>query len=286
MLGTQHEVDTPSGRIRYLDVGEGDPVVFVHGILADGQLWRRVVPMLADGHRCIVPDWPLGSHTVPLRPDADLTPPGLVRIILDTLDALQLERVTLVGNDTGGALCQMLVAEHPNRASRLVLTPSDAYENFPPPVLFLPLKAAAAVPGGLFVLLQLLRIRALHRLPTSFRGLTKRLDTSLTTSWCAPARKDSGVRRDLRKAIKGVGPRHTLAAASRFSEFHKPVLIAWPQRARFFPYQHAQQLAHDFPNATLETLHDAYAFVSEDQPRRLAELITDFLRRHPQPTTE
>lgn len=286
MRGKQHEVDTPSGRIRYIDVGEGAPIVFVHGILADGQLWRRVIPLLSDRHRCIVPDWPLGSHTVPLRPGADCTPPGLVQIIIDTLDALDLEQVTLVGNDTGGALCQMLVSEHPNRVSHLVLTPSDAYENFPPPALFLPLKVAAALPGGLLVLLHLLRIRLLHRLPTSFGGLVKRLDTRLTASWCTPARKDRAVRRDLRKAIKGVGARHTLTAASRFRDFQKPVLIAWPRRTRFFPYQHAQQLADDFPNSDLETVDDAYAFVSEDQPSRLAELITDFLTRHPRPTAK
>lgn len=282
MLGQQQEeVDTPSGRIRYVDVGDGDPIVFVHGVLADSQLWRRVVPLLADRYRCIVPDWPLGSHTVAVHPDADLTPPGLVRIILDTLDALQLEEVTLVGNDTGGALCQMLVADHPDRVSHLVLTPCDAYENFPPPVLFGPLKMAAAVPGGLLVLLQVLRIRVLHRLPTSFGALMKRLDTALSASWCTPARTDRAVRRDLRKVIKGVAPRHTLDAASRFASFERPVLIAWPRRTRFFPYRHAQQLADDFSNSTLATVDDAYAFVSEDQPAVLAELVDALLSPRP-----
>jgi pimeloyl-ACP methyl ester carboxylesterase len=286
LLGEEHHVDTRSGRIRYVDVGEGEPIVFVHGVLADGQLWRRVVPLLADRCRCIVPDWPLGSHTVPLHPAADLSPPGLVQLVIDTLDALGLEQVTLVGSDTGGAICQMLVVEHPDRVSRLVLTPCDAYENFPPPVLFGPLKAAAAVPGGLLVLLQLLRLRALHRLPTSFGALMKRLDTSLTASWCAPARADRDVRRDLRKAVKGVAPHHTLEVAARFPDFEKPVLIAWPRRARFFPYRHAQRLAEDFPRSALKTVDDAYAFVSEDQPTVLADLIGDFMETHPRAPTD
>ena len=143
-----NEARLQQGTIRYRESGTGEPVVLVHGLLTDGQLWREVAPRLARDFRVIAPDWPLGSHQLPLEPGADLSPPGLARIIADFISELDLEEVTLVGNDTGGALCQLVAAHHPERLGRLVLTPCDAYENFLPPA-FRPLQMLAHVPGAL-----------------------------------------------------------------------------------------------------------------------------------------
>src|SRR3954463_13233489 len=103
-LGQQHEVKLPQGTIRYRERGEGEPIVFVHGLLVNGDLWRKVVPRLAESYRCITPDWPLGSHQVALEPDADLTPPGVAKLIADFLEALDLNAATVVGNDSGTGL--------------------------------------------------------------------------------------------------------------------------------------------------------------------------------------
>jgi pimeloyl-ACP methyl ester carboxylesterase len=113
-----NEVRLPQGTIRYRDLGAGEPIVLVHGLLTNGELWREVAPRLASDFRVIAPDWPLGSHELPLETDADRTPPGLSRLIADFLAALELENVTLVGNDTGGALCQLVAAHHPQRAAK------------------------------------------------------------------------------------------------------------------------------------------------------------------------
>ena len=95
-MATMREVDLSAGPIRYRDNGEGPPVVFVHGLLVDGDLWRKVTPHLEDRFRCIVPDWPLGSHTLPMRDGADLTPRGVARLIGEFLEALDLQDVTVV----------------------------------------------------------------------------------------------------------------------------------------------------------------------------------------------
>ncbi len=102
------------------------------------------MPLLVGrGYRCVVPELPLGGHLLPLRDDADLTPPGLARLLVDVLDALRLRQLDVVGVDTGGALTQLLMADHRDRVRRVVLTACDAYEHFPPrtPVgrLFTPL---------------------------------------------------------------------------------------------------------------------------------------------------
>ena len=109
------EIQLPAGPIRYRDTGRGEPLVFVHGFLVDGRLWRKVTPRLERDFRCIAPDWPLGSHEVPMNRDADTSPAGVAKIIAEFLEALDLKNVTLVGNDSGGALCQIVATEHPER---------------------------------------------------------------------------------------------------------------------------------------------------------------------------
>src|SRR5215469_5235008 len=117
-LGEPRTVRLPGGEIAFRERGDGPPVVFVHGLLVNADLWRDVVPVVADaGFRCLAPDWPLGSHDCAMAPDADLSPPGLAGLIEAFLDALDLSEVTLVANDTGGALVQVLMARHPERVS-------------------------------------------------------------------------------------------------------------------------------------------------------------------------
>src|SRR4051794_41616370 len=112
-LGKSGEVPVTGGTLRYRERGEGPPVLFVHGLLVNGDLWRGVVPRVADaGFRCITPDLPLGSHEVPMDEGADLTPPAVARMIAELIDRLGLDKPVAVGNDTGGAIVQIAMAEH------------------------------------------------------------------------------------------------------------------------------------------------------------------------------
>jgi pimeloyl-ACP methyl ester carboxylesterase len=272
-----NEVSLPQGTIRYRELGTGEPVLLVHGFLTDGELWREVAPRLAADFRVIAPDWPLGSQKVPLNPGADLSPLGLARIISDFMAHLQLENVTLVGNDTGGAICQLVAVHHPHRLARLVLTPCDAYENFLPPA-FRPLQVISRIPGAVFAISQQMRLARARRLPIAYGWVTKRADDELTASWIAPALADRQIRREIAQVLKGISKRYTLEAAERFGEFTKPVLIAWAPEDRFFKLKYGERLARDFPSARLELIEDSYAFVPIDQPGRTAELIAAFAR--------
>jgi pimeloyl-ACP methyl ester carboxylesterase len=271
-----NEVRLPQGTIRYRALGAGKPIVLVHGLLTNGELWREVAPRLATDFRVIAPDWPLGSHELPLNPGADFSPLGLAKIIADFLAELELEDVTLVGNDTGGALSQLVAVHHPARLGRLVLTPCDAYENFLPP-MFRPLQALAHVPGAVFVVAQSLRPRAARRLPFAYGWLTKRpIADDLSDAWLAPALSSSGVRHEIAEILRGISSRYTLDAAKRFGEFTKPVLIAWAPEDRFFKLRYAERMASAFPDARLERIEDSLTFVSLDQPERTADLIAGF----------
>jgi pimeloyl-ACP methyl ester carboxylesterase len=275
-LGSVHEVNLPCGTIRYRQRGDGPPVLFVHGLLVNGDLWRNVAPELAiSGLRCIAPDWPLGSHEVPM-PRADLTPPGVARLVAQFLEALDLHDVTIVANDTGGAITQLLMVQFPERIGRVVLTPSDCFERFlPPPFSFLP--AASRLPGAVWLLVQLMRVRALHRLPIAFGWVTRRpIRPEVVDSYLHPSRDDAAIRDDLKRFLQGVSNRYTLAAARELRRFTRPVLLVWASEDRLFPLRLAERLRAALPQATLVTIDDSYTFIPEDQPAKLARLIVDF----------
>src|SRR4051794_28839146 len=276
-LGPEREVQTPSGRIRYRERGEGPVIVFLHGIVANGALWRRVVPELADDYRCVTPDWPLGSHELGLRGGADLSLPGLARIVEQFLEAADLDDVTLVANDTGGAVAQWVAVHDPSRLARLVITPCDAFENFLPPVLR-HLQLVGRHPVGLWLAGHALRFRAIYRLPLAFGRLTVRpIDPDAMTAYTAPLRTSPAVRRDFARLVRAISSAYTLEAAERLRAFGKPTLVVWSLDDRLFPLRHGHELARRFPNARLEVIPDAGAFIPEDRPRALATAIRAFL---------
>jgi pimeloyl-ACP methyl ester carboxylesterase len=243
-------------------------IVLLHGLLTDHRLWRNVIPLL-DGIETFAPTLPLGSHTTPVPPGTDLSPPGLARLVADQLEDDDL----LVGNDTGGAIAQLVAAHHPERISGLVLTNCDAYERFFPP-LFRPLQYAARVPGGVEAIAASLRLPALRRLPIAYGKLTKRpIERAVTDAWAAPSR-DPAIRRDLRAVLRGVDARHLLDAVPRLREFDKPVTLAWAREDRLvFPPAIAERLAGDFPRARIEWIDDSLTFVPEDRPDALAAIL-------------
>ncbi len=264
------------GTIHYRDDGHGDPLVFVHGLLVDGRLWRKVTPALQDAHRCIVPDWPLGSHHTPLTPASDRSPRGIAHLIADFLDALELERVTIVANDTGGAISQILAAERRERLSGLVLTNCDCLENFLPPMLR-PLQLLAYVPGAYRLIAQLMRSARILRSNLGFGMLTHRpIPDELMAAWVAPLR-ERAIRADVIAILKAIDKRDTLRAADALRERPLPLLLAWAPDDLVFPLRFAERLAAIVPGARLEQIADSRAFIPEDQPERLAGLIAGFV---------
>jgi pimeloyl-ACP methyl ester carboxylesterase len=274
-LGERREVAVSGGTIRYRERGSGTPIVFVHGLLTNADLWRNVVPHLAGEWRCIAPDWPLGSHEVPMNRDADLSTPGLAKVVDDFLEALDLTDVTLVGNDTGGAICQLVAAHHPARLGRLVLTSCDAFEVYPPSPFGI-FVLLARIPGVLNAIAQTMRIRALRRTPLTYGPVMRHHpEAAISDSYVTPGLHPE-IRRDTRKVLFGMSKAHTLEAAERFARFEAPVLVAWAAQDRVFPHELAVRLAAAFPRAELATIEHSRTFVAEDQPEELARLIADF----------
>jgi pimeloyl-ACP methyl ester carboxylesterase len=276
--GTMREVRLEGGVIRYREVGTGPTLVFVHGILANGTLWRDVVSQLSGRFRCIVPDLPLGGHSVPMLPKADMSPAGVARMVADLMETLDVRDVTLVGNDTGGAICQIVISNYPERVGRLVLTNCDAYEAFFP-ALLRPIQYAARLFGTRFVDLLAWPLRARFAQRVLFKTVALGpIDNATLDAYMTPLIQDPGVRRDLARFLHGVSKRYTLEAARSFPDFGRPVLIAWGDSDLFFSPRLALRLQSDFPDARLEVVSGSRAFVPEDRPERLASLIGTFFR--------
>jgi len=269
------EIDLPAGRIRYREARSGTPIVFVHGYLVDGRLWDDVVDRLSDRYRCIAPDWPIGAQQIAMNPDADLTPPGIAALIASFLDALDLDEVTIVGNDSGGAMSQVLVTRHPERIGRLLLTNCDTHENFPPGV-FKHLPRLAALPGGMTLLSLPFGIPAVAR--RAFKPFSRAgIPDDLIASWMEPSLTDPSVKRDLKKVTAGMNSRYTLEAAEKLRGSELPILLTWAPGDKFFPISYAERLAGEAKNASIVRIPDSRTFVPIDQPQRLSEEIAKFV---------
>lgn len=273
--GELRTVQLPQGPVQYRDLGDGPTLLFAHGLLVNGEMWRKVYRPLSARFRCIVPTLPLGGHAEPMREDADLTPPGVARLIDDFMAALDLRDVTMVACDTGGAFTQLVAVNHPERVARLVLTNCDAFENFLPPVLQ-PFQTLFRLPGGASFFGLTLRARPVQNLLYALLAHAP-LEPHVGESYFRGFIDSRAVRRDATKVGLGISNRYTLAAAEHFANFRKPVMVVWGEDDRIFTLRFGERLARAFPDARLERVAGAKTFVSEDQPEILNALITDFV---------
>ena len=272
-------IEIPQGRVRVREIGEGEPLLFVHGFLVDGRLWDGVAERLAGDFRCIVPDWPEGSHPEPMRESADVSPPGQTRIIAALMDALDLKSATLVGNDSGGAVSQIFSTTHPERVERLILTNCDTHDNFPPKA-FKPAAALLRLPGAAYALIRPVAVGPIGR--AAFAPFAKKkIDPALITAWAKPSKEDRGVLRDARNFILGASSRQTEEAAKKLESFEAPVLLVWAPEDPFFKLSYAKRLEAAIPNARIVEVPDAKTFVPLDQPAKVAEAIRSFVKPAP-----
>jgi len=273
------QIELSAGTIAYSDTGGGGPViVLLHGLLMDASLWDEVTADLSPGHRCVAPTLPLGAHTRAIKPGADLSLPGIAKLVAEFLDRLGLDDVTLVGNDTGGAVVQLLAADGAPRMGRVVLASCDAFGNFPPGLTGKTLALAGKLPPPLFSLaMQQMRLRPLRRLPVAFGWLTKRGDAA-TARWIRPVLTQPEIRRDTARMLRSVfaDKRLLLRTAEALPAFDRPALVVWAADDRVMPPEHGRRLATLLPNARLFEIPDSYTLIPLDQPAQLAEAIRKF----------
>src|SRR6478735_11956674 len=240
------------------------PIVFLHGLLVNGSLWEDVVALLP-GRECVVLELPLGAHAVPAADRSTVTPAGVADLVAQELARRELRNVTIVANDTGGAIAQLLVTRHPERIAKLVLTPSDALEVFPPAV-FKPLFLAGRSRVTLSAFVQSLRLPFARRLPIAYGWLTKRARDETLAGWSAALLRGGEPLADAAHFFRHVDPGVLLDAAPRLRACAGEGIIAGPPEDRCFPIALGRRLAAQFQHATLVEIEDSYSFVPLDQP--------------------
>jgi pimeloyl-ACP methyl ester carboxylesterase len=276
LLGEAQQVQVGAGSIEAFVRGDGPSLVFTHGWLANANLWRGVVDLLADRFRCITLDLPLGAHRLPAAPDADLSAEGCGTMIAEALAVLDLEEVTLVGNDSGGAYSQIAVSRSPDRVARLVLTSCETpYDEFPPPP-FDGLPAAAEDPEVLGQLLGALEDPEVRKLPAAFGLLTKHpLEPAVSDSYALPCSRDPEVLRDTAKVMAGASTTAVhRAGATLIENWDRPTLLVWSPEDPVFPIDHARRYTVALQRAELVEVDDCFSFTPEDQPAAVAAAIS------------
>jgi pimeloyl-ACP methyl ester carboxylesterase len=274
-------IDLPHGTVRYRVAGPEHaatpPVVFVHGFLVNSTLWTKTADALAAaGVRSYAADWPLGSHTVALGPNADQSPRGIAGQIIAFMQELGLDDVTLVGNDTGGAICQFLLDTDASRIGRVVLTNCDAFTNFPP-APFGQLFKAFRSPKTIRALMAPMRVASVRHSPLGFGLLVNEpLDADQTRAWVEPCLNNPAIRQDVARFAQKVDPEDLNAASMRLGSFDGPALLVWGASDRFFKIDFARRLSTTFVDAQLVEIENGRTFIPHDEPRRLAEEIAGF----------
>jgi len=275
---TVRSVAIPAGSIDVHEVGTGTPLLFLHGALVGWQLWEPLARPLADrGYRVIMPTLPLGAHPTAMAEGTDLTPPGLAQIAVDLIAALDLERPTVVSNDTFTAITQIALTEHPGVIGRAVLTSGDCFRYFFPPK-FKQLQALGYVPPLLKRVGQATRNASTRNSPLGFGLLTRTgISDAVAIDWTTSLINDKGVRRDAAAVLRGINTRHTMKAAKALPGVDVPVMLVWAEDDRAFPIKLAHRLAALIPDCRLEIVKDSAAFVSLDAPDAVVALIEDFV---------
>ncbi|MFJ7147036.1 alpha/beta fold hydrolase [Streptomyces sp. NPDC100445] len=272
------EVELAAGVVEYDVTGSGPPVVLLHGLLMDHTVWDRVLPLLPQGFTYVRPVLPLGSHRRPMKPDADLTLRGQVGLVADFLDALDLDAVTLVHADWGGAL--FLTAHgRDHRVARQVILPCEAFDNFPPGLPGKMVTLAARMPGGLWFAARQLRVGPLRRLPMLFGLMARRpVPDELIRRWTEPLLRDPRIRRDLRSYCNGPLDRAELVRHTEaLSRFPGRALVLWSPDNRVMPPEHGHRLTRLLPAGQYAEVPHAYVLSMLDEPETVAREIGRFL---------
>jgi pimeloyl-ACP methyl ester carboxylesterase len=270
--------DIAIGRNRVRTAGTGPVIMFTHGLLVDGRIWDRVATdVAAGGFTVVLPDLPLGAHSVAVADRAKLTTSAVAACLFDIADELGIEQFALLGFDTGGAVAQMAAAARPERITRLALMSCDAFEHFPPPMIK-PFQWAAKWSPAMTLVLKTLSDARFQHFPLTLALVAKhKIEPSLVKAWAEPPSSNPEVRADLVTFINQMSGADTLAAAEKLRHFHGPSMVMWSRQDRIFPQRDAHRLAELLPRCELRWIDDAYTFASLDNPNRVTELVLEFL---------
>ena len=278
MVGVKHSIQTASGRISYVEQGEGPVALFVHGVLLNGHLWRHQLAHLSTIRRCIAPDL-LAHGDTEIAGTQNVSVTANAHMLAQFLDALNVDQVDLVGNDSGGGIAQIFAASHPERVRSLTLTNCDAHDNWPPEAFkpFLAMAAAGGLAGALPGMLSDKRLfRSPQALGPAYEHPEQVTDETIET-YLRPLVRTEQRTRDFQRFLAAFDPQHTVAIEARLRTLQTPTLIVWGTDDVYFDVKWSRWLADTIPGTRRRVeLEGARIFFPEE---RWAEFNAE-LRAH------
>ena len=274
-IATKRSVVTPSGRISYTEAGSGPVALFVHGVLLNSYLWRHQLAALSDMRRCIALDL-LAHGDTEISPDQDVSATANATMLKEFLDALQIEQVDLVGNDSGGGIAQIFAALNPSRVRSLTLTDCDAHDNWPPEAFkpFLEMSARGGLRGALDAMLADKNVyRSPQALGPAYEHPERVTDETIEI-YLRPLVTSEQRTRDLQRFLAAFDPKHTRAVEARLRELDAPTLIVWGTDDVYFDVRWSRWLADTIPGTRRRLeLADARIFFPEERPTEFNEAL-------------
>jgi pimeloyl-ACP methyl ester carboxylesterase len=272
-------VETGSGRIGYAEVGSGPVAVFVHGVLLNKHLWRHQLAELSDIRRCIAVDL-LAHGDSEIAPDQDVTVTDNAKMLKEVLDALKIDKVDVIGNDSGGGIVQIFAANNPLRLRSLTLTDCDTHDNWPPEAFrpFVEMTKAGGLRDTLNAMLNDKNIyRSQQAMGPAYEHPEKVTDEDIET-YLRPFLRSEQRIRDLERFVVAFDNKHTLAVESRLCQLQAPTLVVWGTDDVYFPVKWADWLAKTIPGAKKPVkLEGARIFFPEERPAEFNRLLRDHL---------
>jgi pimeloyl-ACP methyl ester carboxylesterase len=274
----QQKVSTPSGTISYVERGSGPVALFIHGVLLNGYVWRHQLAHLADLRHCIAVDL-LGHGDTTTVATQDVSVTANARMLAEFLDALKIGCVDLVGNDSGGGICQIFAALYPERVRSLTLTNCDAHDNWPPEA-FKPFVAMVGAGGLPETLRAMLADKAVYRSPQAL-GLAYEKPGAVSDEtieiYLRPHLRSAARTHDLERFVNAFDSQHTVAIEDRLRRVLAPTLIVWGTDDIYFDVKWSRWLEKTIPGTKKRVeLKSARIFFPEE---RWSE-FNDELRTH------
>jgi len=276
---TTHRVETPSGRISYAAAGAGPVALFVHGVVLNKHLWRHQLDGLSDIRRCIAVDL-LAHGDTEITPNQNVSVTANATMLKEVLDALNIDQVDLVGNDSGGGIAQIFAALNPERVRTLTLTNCDTHDNWPPEA-FKPFVDMVKAGGLRDTLEAMLADKAIFRSPGALGPAYEQPETVTDEdieTYLRPLVRSEQRTRDLQRFVMAFDNKHTRVIKPQLHQLQAPTLIVWGTDDVYFPVTWAYWLADTIPGAKPPVeLEGARIFFPEERAGEFNRLLRDHL---------
>ena len=274
----KQNVHTPSGEISYIEQGAGPVALFVHGVLLNNHLWRHQLSELSEIRRCIALHL-LAHGDTEITPEQDVSVTANAEMLKQFIDELHIDQVDLVGNDSGGGICQIFAASYPERIRSLTLTNCDTHDNWPPEA-FKPFLVMAANGGLRKTLDAMLADKNIYRSPDALGPAYEHPDQvsdDVIEAYLRPLVRNEQRTRDLQRFLAAFDNKHTRAVESRLKRLQAPTLIVWGTDDVYFDVKWSHWLADTIPGALRRVeFQGARIFFPEER----WEEFNQELRRH------